>query len=284
MEFSAVVLVKNHRTLIRGCLETLRWVDEILVINDNSSDGTIEIARQFPNVAVMDREMAGHWARQMNFGIRNARGEWILHLDVDERIPDPLAREIQDAAQNPRIHGMGIRFLGVTIGGLFGGDPGAPHAARIVRRGHGEYEDRRVHARLVVDGPVHPLQELAVHLGPYPDSQVFFRKNTFYADLEARSNIENGVRLVGDSFPAMVKTFVLKPAGVFLRKYLQFRRKGWPGFHFAVLRAIGYYMVYLRTWELQNDIGMAPILEYCRRHGIPTYADAGEQETQSPAP
>jgi glycosyltransferase involved in cell wall biosynthesis len=77
----------------------VEWADEVVVVNDCSKDGTVNIARSFPNVRVIDRAMNENWSVQMNFGIEQATGDWMLQLDVDERVPQELAEELKQLAQ-----------------------------------------------------------------------------------------------------------------------------------------------------------------------------------------
>ncbi len=273
---SAVVLVRNHRQYIGPCLRTLTWVDEVVLVDDGSTDGTLEIARRFPNVRIVHRALAEDWAAQMNWGMEQATGEWILQLDVDERVPSALAQELRQRVGASDVHGIGVRILGNFLGCLMGHQPSGPYAVRMVRRGKGRFQARRVHALPEVQGNVARAQNLLVHLGPFPTAESFWTKNVFYAHLEARSNLERHERLVSDSTWSYLKHFLLKPCGIFLQKYLW--QGGWQmgvtGLHFALMRAVGYYMVYLATWEMQRG-DRNDLRDYCISHGIP-YLDESE--------
>lgn len=268
--FSAVVLVKNHRRHIRPCLETLRWCAEVVLVNDGSTDGTLADAAAFPNVRVVHRSMNLDWSAQMNFGIGQATGDWVLQIDADERVPAALAAELQALAARPDVDGVGLRILGTFLGRFMGDDPKSSYAVRCVRRGKGEFESRRVHAKLKVAGPVVNAAEVLVHLGPFPTAADYWHKNAFYAELEAQTNVEQGLRLVRRGFWGALYAFILKPAAVFVRKYFGdgLWRRGTLGLHYALMRAIGYYMVYLATWEKQQT-AEDQIQAYCREHGVP---------------
>ncbi|MFY9270194.1 MAG: glycosyltransferase family 2 protein, partial [Candidatus Manganitrophaceae bacterium] len=125
---SAVVITYNEEGNIRGCLESLRWVDEIVLVDSQSSDRTVSIAREFTDrifVRIFVRPWPGFPA-QRNFGIAQATGEWILILDADERVTPEAQREIATwlaspesqeyaAAQVPRrnyFFGKWLRFGG----------------------------------------------------------------------------------------------------------------------------------------------------------------------------
>jgi glycosyltransferase involved in cell wall biosynthesis len=280
---SVVILVRNHRQHIAPCLQTVAWADEIILINDGSSDGTLDIARRFDNVRIFDRALGQNWSAQMNYGIDQASGEWVLQLDVDERVPRDLAEELRDLANRPDLHAIAVRILGTFLGCLLGHEPSSPYALRMVRKGHGRFEDRRVHARLEARGTVAKARSLLVHLGPFPTVESFWSKNILYARVEAQSNVERGERLVGESAWSCLTQFLLKPVGVFLQKFLGqgFWRRGVVGLHYALMRAIGYYMVYVATWERQRG-PRDDLAEYCRKRGIP-YLDEDPPPDRRPS-
>ncbi len=267
---SVVILVRNHRPHIRPCLQTIQWADEVVVIDDGSTDGTLDIAHGFPNVRIVHRKMNEDWSGQMNFGIAQAAGEWVLQLDVDERVPPELAEEFQQLARRPDVDGIAVRILGSFLGSLMGHQPNSAYAVRMVRKERGGFEDRRVHARLQVQGRAVRAHNLLVHLGPFPTAESFWNKNTFYARLEAQSNVENGVRLIAATPKSYIVQFLLKPFGVFLQKYFiqGLWKMGVVGLHYALMRAIGYYMVYLATWEILHN-KRDDVRAYCSGHGIP---------------
>ncbi len=266
---SAVVLVKNHEQHIRPCLETLRWVDEVVLVNDESSDQTLTIAKSFPNVRVVNRALDGDWSAQMNFGITQAKGEWIFQLDVDERVPQDLAEELQTLMRDETTAAVELLILGTFLGKLRGGNVGDAHVVRLVRRGCGLFDARRVHARIQVKGNTVRAKSLLVHLGPFPDARGYWEKNAFYAEVEAEHHMKIK-RVMPSSIAPAWFTYVFKPGAVFLQKY--FLQGAWKegvyGLHYSLMRAIGYYMVYLASWERQRGT-KDEIETYCEQHDIP---------------
>ncbi len=100
---SVVVLTKNEEKNIQACLESLSWCDEIIIIDDYSTDKTITEIQVLKNknlktklkFKIFKRALAGDFAAQRNFGLAQARGEWVLFVDADERISKILAEEIK---------------------------------------------------------------------------------------------------------------------------------------------------------------------------------------------
>jgi len=89
---SAIVLAKNEEKNIADCLKNLKWCDESIVIDDNSTDETVKIAEK-NNAKVYSRSL-DNFSNQRNFGITKASGEWMLFVDADERVSGALAFEI----------------------------------------------------------------------------------------------------------------------------------------------------------------------------------------------
>lgn len=226
-QISVVILAGDHRRHIGPCLRTAPWADEIVVVDDGSTDGTLDIARSFPNVRILHRRLDGNWAAQMNFGIEQASGDWVLQLDVDERVPPELAAELQELAGRPGLNGVAVRILANFLGEVIGHQRTSRSTVRMVRKGCGKFEDRRVHAELQVQGNVVVANNPLVHLGPFPTAESFWVKNALYAQLEAKNNVAHGERMVSDSPWPVLFHCLLKPLGVFIRKYFLEGRGGW---------------------------------------------------------
>ena len=88
---SIVLLTRNEVHNIEACLKSCSFADEWIVVDDGSSDGTVETARRL-GAKVFSRSLSGDWAAQKNFGIEQAAGPWIFLIDADERVTPDLAR------------------------------------------------------------------------------------------------------------------------------------------------------------------------------------------------
>lgn len=96
---SVIILARNEEHNIHDCIESVQFADEVLVIDDFSTDNTVTIAEEM-GARVVQHAMNGDWGAQQTFGIEQAKSDWILFLDADERISEPLAKEIQDIVVN----------------------------------------------------------------------------------------------------------------------------------------------------------------------------------------
>jgi hypothetical protein len=146
-KISAIVTTYNEAGTISGCLDSLAWCDEILVVDSFSTDETREIAGRRERVRVLQRPYYGA-ASQKNWAIDRCRFDWVLILDADERVTPELRREIEAKLAGPaaataftikrRTFALGdeIRFSGWQH----------DRVVRLFRRGAARYPNRRVHA------------------------------------------------------------------------------------------------------------------------------------------
>ena len=184
VSLSVVVITKDEEKDIAGCLESVKWADEIVVVDDFSQDGTLEICRRWTD-KVFQRKWEGY-AKAKNFAIEKASGQWILSLDADERISPELKVEIREMFQQRSGYDgyllpMKFYFFGhwMRYGGLY-----PQRHLRLFRKGKGEFEERAVHEGVKVDGPVGYLRNPMVHYS-YKDLNDYLQKFDRYSTLDA---------------------------------------------------------------------------------------------------
>ncbi|MCX7661417.1 MAG: glycosyltransferase family 2 protein, partial [Candidatus Omnitrophica bacterium] len=94
---SVVIITKNEERNIRECLESVKWADEIIVVDDCSTDNTVRICQNYTDKIYL-RKLQG-FGEQKQFGLEQASSDWVLFLDADERVTPQLKEEIQDVLQ-----------------------------------------------------------------------------------------------------------------------------------------------------------------------------------------
>ena len=240
---SVVVVTRNEEDRLRACLESVAWADQIVVVDAESDDKTVTIAREFTDHVVV-RPWPGY-AAQKNVAIEMATGEWVLSLDADEVVSTELTAEIRRvlAADGPA-DGYAVPrrniFWGrwVRHGGLY-----PDWQLRLFRRGRGRFIERAVHESVRVDGRV---ERLAGHLEhrSYRDVGDFLARADRYAALAAADAVAQGRR-------ARARDFVLRPLGRFLSMYVLYRGflDGWRGFLLASLYAYYVLIRAVKIWE-----------------------------------
>lgn len=193
---TVLIPCKDERLHIRACIESARAVaDEILVADSGSKDGTLDIVRELPNCRIIEREYVNS-ADFKNWAIPQARHEWVLVVDADERVTPELAREIRDLlSADPPCDGYALPrdnfFLGHPIRHC-GWNTQQP--IRLFRRDLCRYQTRRVHADIqVATGKVGLLSEPLLHFTAL-DLDRFIAKQQRYATWSALDAYDAGKR------------------------------------------------------------------------------------------
>ena len=161
---TAIVTTLNEAVNIRECLESLAFVDEILLVDSFSTDATVEVARSVSGVQVVQREYFGS-AAQKNWAMDQVTTPWLLIVDADERIPEALAREIvRTLERGPEAEHFFIRRQNVFLDRVIRHSGwSTDKVVRLIKRGTARYPNRRVHADLAGEGPTPTLLAPMTH-------------------------------------------------------------------------------------------------------------------------
>jgi glycosyltransferase involved in cell wall biosynthesis len=256
-EVSVVLITRNEAGRIRRCLDSVRWADEIVVVDQHSRDDTAAICRAY-GARVLEREMPAGFGEQKNFAIAQASRPWILSLDADEEVTPALRRAIETAVASPGAC-VGFRMPRLTsyLGRFIRHCGWYPSPVlRLFRRGGGRFTDALVHEEVVVDGPVGDLGEDLLHHS-YDSLADHVRKLLLYTAYDARTLQRRGVRLGPLS---AVWCLLVKPAAVFVRKFfLQAGfREGWHGLVLSAMAALVVLVNAVRLAELTGWLGRPP--------------------------
>lgn len=189
MRISVAVITKDEAGAIEHCLASVAFADDVVVVDDHSTDATCALAER-RGARVLLRDFDGY-ASQKTFAIAQARHDWVLVLDADERVGAALAAEIQALPDDPpeAAFSMPFRnFVGdrwLRHGGLY-----PDRHVRLLDRRRARYGPREVHEMLEVDGPVGELSGDVLHL-TYADFAEYGEKVRRYAALEARTGLRS---------------------------------------------------------------------------------------------
>jgi glycosyltransferase involved in cell wall biosynthesis len=257
---SVIVPTFNEEATLRDCLESVRFADEILVVDSFSTDATVGIAREH-GARVLQHEYV-YSARQKNWAIPQAAHPWVLLVDSDERVTPDLRDEILALlASAPRHDGYWIlranHFLGRRIRHC---GWGTDKVIRLFRRDVARYEDREVHAEIALPGPLPVLRHTLEHHSFRSFGQ-YWNKLQIYSEWGAAQLYKEGRR-------AGALQIFGRPVVRFVKMYVV--RLGFlEGLHGLVLSMLGAFTVYLkyaRLWEMNVLKGAA---------GIPAQVEAG---------
>ena len=197
MLLSAVVLTKNEGKNIKECLESLDFCDEIIIIDDNSTDNTLDIAQKFKKVQIFKKNLENDFAQQRNFGIEKAHGKWVLFIDVDEQISKKLQSEIVkttkllDDDNNAYYIKRRDVFWGKEL--KYGEVYAAAHKGfiRLIKKGSGNWYGTVHEVYYVNNGDVGDLENYIVHY-PHEDLKSFIEKINFYSSIRAEELYKAG--------------------------------------------------------------------------------------------
>jgi glycosyltransferase involved in cell wall biosynthesis len=246
-KLSAILIARDEEQNIRACLESIRWIAEIIVVIDSrSGDKTEEIAREFtPNVFV--REWEGY-SGSKTFALSQATREWVFWIDADELVPAALRAEIIQRLNEPadfvafRLPRLAF-FLGRWIWHS-GWYPG--HVIRLFRKSRARFQDVLVHEGVQIDGPIGALKNHLLHYTDR-DTKNYFRKYDQFTSLAAHQLFERGKKF-------RIVDLIFRPLILFIKMYLlkQGFRDGIQGLILAVFSANYVFTKYAKLWEKQR--------------------------------
>ncbi|RMG93054.1 MAG: glycosyltransferase family 2 protein [Zetaproteobacteria bacterium] len=248
MPLSVVIITLNEEANLPACLESVRWAEDILVVDSGSSDRTCEVARAY-GARVIEHAWQGFGA-QKQFASDHARHDWVLNLDADERVSERLVDSIQRAlAYSHQPAAYRCNFLHFIMGRpLRHGEAWPDPHVRLYDRRRAHWSRRPIHEHVVVDGPVRALDGWIEHHTAASVSEIFDKINR-YTDLQAAELVQAGK-------PVGLRHVLLNPAWRFVRNYLLRlgMLDGVPGVVHAAQAAMTSFLKYAKAVELQGRI------------------------------
>ena len=220
------------------------WVDEIIVIDDESTDKTVFLAEK-AGAKTYHRKL-DDFASQRNFALSKVKTEWVFLIDPDETVPIKLKEEILRAIKLRGFDGFYFPRKNIIFGqGIKHGGWSPDHQLHFFRTKKGQYIGK-VHERAEVKGKVGYLKTPLVHEN-YQSITQYLEKLIHYTELEARKQIKLGYRF---SWPDLIQ----KPLDEFLRRYFaeEGYKDGIHGLALNLLQSFSELIVYLRIWEKEG--------------------------------
>lgn len=249
---SAVVLTHNDEATVAKTLESLVWCDEMIVIDDASTDTSVVIVKKFTD-KIFERPLDGDFSAQRNFGLSKAKGDWVLFVDSDEVVTDALAREIQEIAsplrqtqgtRNDKEVGYLIKRRDIMWGReLRHGEQGSMKLLRLAKKDAGTWE-RPVHEVWNVKGQTGELLKPILHF-PHPSVAQYLEEINRYSTLNASYLYKHGVQV-------RWWQIVAYPVSKFFLNYvirLGFL-DGTPGAVVAIMMSMHSFLTRAKLWQL----------------------------------
>ncbi len=281
---SSLILTKNEQQDLPGCLQSVSWSDDIHVYDSMSTDGTLDIAKQFG--ATVTQRPFDNWASHQNWGLQNVpfKHPWVFYIDADERMTPELVQAVQAAAAAAKEEvAFRLQRRDFLLGTWLKHVQTSPFYMRLFRPEKMRYE-RLVNPISIADGPV---GQVAGYLDHFPFSKGmghWIDRHNGYSRFEAQQIISN--RQAGERF-SWVKAFTAKdfhqrryhqkelfyrlpfrPLVKFLLLYVAKRGflDGRAGFTYAMLQSIYEYFIVLKVRELE---AAAPMSSVAAQRGNP---------------
>jgi len=251
---SVIILTKNEASNLPGCLASLGWASQRVVVDSGSTDGTAEIARRL-GAEVYVNPWPGFTA-QRNFALARCRQPWVLSVDADERVAPDLEEGLRVLLEGtPRYAGYRVRevneYMGrwLRYGGIYPGE----HMIFFRREGASYSSGNAdVHEGVQVKRPGRLRGHLVHHA--YPDLELALEKLNSYTSVEAAGRLRIGAKKVGWG------DLLVRGPHTFLKNYLWKGgfRDGVQGLLYCVLTGYYTYFFHLKIWEQRRGGRNAP--------------------------
>lgn len=187
---SVIIITKNEAQHISHCIQSIDWVDEIIVFDSGSTDNTVEICRQF-GAKVFITDWPG-FGPQKQRALNKATHDWVLSIDADELISESLKNEILNSIKSSEFNGFEIPFLSFYCGKLIKhGGWKSEHHLRLFKRNHSQFTPDIVHENILVQGKISTLENPIMHYS-YTDQEEVLRKINLYSTLGAENLFRKG--------------------------------------------------------------------------------------------
>lgn len=253
---SAVIITRNEEAHIARCLASLTWADEILVIDAQSTDRTVEIcndpARPWASkIRVLSRAWTG-FRDQRTFAMTEARHDWLLVVDADEECTPELAKRIREILADPQHRAFKVKRVEYFLGkAIHHGIWNPSYQDRFFHREGVRYVND-IHEYPIFPTPPQQINEPLLHSPAFAPER-FLEKMNKYTTIEARDRVKQGQRTNGFrllfAFPAMFwKNFF----------YYGAYKDGMHGFVISLLEGVSRVVRHVKIWQFTRELETAP--------------------------
>jgi glycosyltransferase involved in cell wall biosynthesis len=268
---SVVISAYNEEKKLEKVLKSVSWADEIIVVDNQSTDKTGQIAKKF-GAKVYERKNNKMLNINKNFGFEKATKDWILNLDGDEEVTEELKTEIKEILKvGGNINGYWIPRKNIIFGkwithGLWWPDK----QLRLFRREKGKFPCAHVHEYISVDGETGNVKESLVHHNYETVSQFLHKLDTIYTENEVENIQKSGKKLEWHEAIRM-------PIRDFVKIYFaqEGYKDGLHGLVLAMLQAFYALVVFAKVWEKEEfrdkNIHLVDIKKELRKAGKEIY-------------
>lgn len=249
INISVVINTRNEEKNIEDCLKTLRFADEIIVVDMESQDATKQLAKGYTD-KVFDTPMVGFVEPARNFAIKKAVGNWILIVDADERIPKTLAQKLIQITDENKIDFVRIPRKNLIFGQWTQHSRWWPdYNVRFFKKGMVQWQNE-IHSIPITTGIGINLdadEALAIEHHHYHTIDEYFDRALRYSSQQAKELVNSGYKFD-------VKDLIGKPIGEFISRFFagDGYQDGLHGLVLAFLQMFSVMLVYLKVWQTEG--------------------------------
>lgn len=244
---SVIIITKNEAKNIQACLESVKWANEIIVLDSGSTDDTVALCKAYTS-KIFQTDWPGY-GKQKNRALDLATCQWVLSIDADEIVTPELQHDIQQLLQALPQHAAYsiLRISKYCRKYLRYGDWRNDNCVRLFKKNCARFKDVAVHEDLIVEGSVGQLNAILLH-NSFDNLEQVLSKVNEYSTLGAQMYLER-------QKTSSLSKAILRGFWTFLRSYI-FKLgflDGREGFIMAVSNAEGCYYRYLKLFYLQKS-------------------------------
>lgn len=256
IKISVIVIAKDEEEVIGKCLESVRWADEIIVLDTGSTDKTAETAQKLgAKVFKYQGGDEADYSAWRNYALSLSKGEWVLYLDADERVTPLLKKEIESVIKsrssvNSKFAAYAIPRRNIRLGReMKYGGWWPDYVLRLIRKDKLEKWEGQLHEQPIIKGEVGRLKEALVH---YSHRGSFEHK---VANTIVWSKLEAELLFRANHPPMNVKRFFGAMGREFYQRMIKYQawRDGTEGVIEAVYQVFSVFITYARLWEMQSQ-------------------------------
>lgn len=243
---SIVIITKDESGRIKACLESVKWADEIIIIDNGSTDDTLEIAKKYTDKIFLVEKK--DFASIRNLGVEKSKGDWIFFVDADERVLESLKEEVKDLIKNNNFSAYAISRKNIIFGNEVKYGPFWPDwVIRLLKREDFEEWTGQVHEQPKFKGKLGYTKSSLIHLTHRNLDQIVL-KSLNWSKIDAKLRLDSKhPRMSGWRFFRIFITEIFNQ-GILRKGFLN----GTIGTMDSILQAFSMYMSYVRLWEMQQ--------------------------------
>lgn len=246
LPITAIILTKNEEQMVVNCIETVQWCQEILVIDSQSTDSTVALAKR--TGAMVYSTDKDSFADRRNYGLSKVRTPWVFYIDPDERVTPELMKEIKNLMSETEV--VAITFLRQNIHygkKMTHGGWQNDQVTRVFRTSHLKGWRGKIHESPELKGAPTTASEPLIHL-THRNMVDGLKKSISWTTYEAELLFQ------ADHPPVTVTTLLRKSFMEFFRRAFLWngRKDGIEGWIEALVQGMNKFIVYERLWELQQ--------------------------------